>query len=38
MSFTGVKREFYEEGEELFSEVFVCNGKKEGIYKEYHHT
>ena len=34
-SFTGVKREFYY-NENLRSEVFMCNRKKEGEYKYFY--
>ena len=32
--FTGVKRDFHDNGK-LRSEVYMCNGKLEGDYKEY---
>ena len=36
-NFTGVYREYYdEEKTKLKSEVFMHNGKKEGIYKSYY--
>jgi len=36
-NFTGVYREYYDEKKNILkSEVFMINGKKEGIYNSYH--
>ena len=35
--FCGVYREYYDKDKtKIKSEVFMMNGKKEGVYKEYH--
>ena len=34
-TFTGVVRNFYDNGQ-LKSEVFICNGEKEGEYKTFY--
>jgi len=36
-NFTGVNRTYYDpEKTQLKSEVFIHNGKREGVYKSYH--
>ena len=38
-NFTGVYREYHdEEKTKIESEVFMANGKKEGVYKSYHNN
>ena len=37
-NFTGIYREYYDEEKNILKlEVFMINGKKEGIYKSYHY-